>query len=88
MIVLDASAALELLLRAADYPGLVDRVLLPILAGRNPTARPNREGRGEMRMSDIDAAASGQFRTVAARRTCRGWMMSVARPSCRSSRIS
>lgn len=27
MIVLDASAALELLLRAADHPGLVDRVL-------------------------------------------------------------
>ena len=27
MIVLDASAALELLLRAADHSGLVDRVL-------------------------------------------------------------
>ena len=27
MIVLDASAALELLLRAGDHPGLVDRVL-------------------------------------------------------------
>lgn len=27
MIVLDASAALEMLLRAADHPGLVDRVL-------------------------------------------------------------
>jgi hypothetical protein len=27
MIVLDASAALELLLRAAEHPGIVDRVL-------------------------------------------------------------